>query len=339
MTGPDERRLDRRARLGSVPGPRFLVVLLLTIALTACSSEEPRRTEEKGTAAATQPDSGKKTTPLPKALARAMEGRPRVATSAKELVGQIVAAERAIANASTPPDVLAAAGHLQQVAYRTLSTRPGWDAAVRKALPAGLVRVVADNVASRREFRSMHPTTRRGLHADLPDWRIVAADPPKQLLAHYRAAEDRFGVDWAYLAAINFVETSMGRIRGTSVAGAQGPMQFIPTTWDIYGRGDINSTRDSIFAAGRFLKAHGFKRSRAAALFRYNNSTAYVRGVSLVARLMQRRPRAFYGYYHWKVYYLTRVGSVLLPEGYASKRGIPVRSYLAEHPESRPDDR
>ena len=174
---------------------------------------------------------------------------------------------------------------------------------------------------------------------DLPDWRIVAAAPAGRLLEHYRAAEARFGVDWAYLAAINFIETSMGRIRGTSVAGAQGPMQFIPTTWDIYGRGDINSTRDSILAAGRFLRAQGFARSPAAALFRYNNSTAYVRGVSLVAKLMQRRPRAFYGYYHWKVYYLTRFGSVLLPEGYVAKRRIPVRSYLADHPESRPDDR
>ena len=317
-----------------MPCPRSLIALLLCLALTACSSEEPepskRPAQSKG-----QPDAA-----VPTPLAKVLSGRPRVARSPERLVAQVVAAERAISDASTPPDELAAAGHLQQVAYRTLSTRPSWDTAVRKALPADLVRVVADNVASRREFRSMHPTTRSGLHPDLPPWRIVPAAPAARLLAHYRAAEARFGVVWAYLAAINFVETGMGRIRGTSVAGAQGPMQFLPSTWAIHGRGDINSPRDSIMAAGRFLRAHGFTRpgGRAGALYRYNNSQSYVRGVSLVAKLMQRRPRAFHGYYHWQVYYLTRFGSVLLPEGYVATRRIPVRKWLALHPESRPDE-
>jgi membrane-bound lytic murein transglycosylase B len=317
-----------------VPRPRFLIALPLLLALTACGFGDSDKGGEEGSIAADGQYAD-----LPKPLAQAVADRPRVATSPEEVAKQIVAAERAISDASTPPDVLAAAGHLQQIAYRTLTTRPQWDRAVRKELPAKLRKVVADNVASRREFRSMHPTRRRQLHKDLPDWRIVAAAPAKKLLAHYRAAEARFGVDWEYLAAINFIETSFGRIRGTSVAGAQGPMQFIPTTWDIYGRGDINSVRDSIFAAGRFLKAQGFAKSRAGALFRYNNSSAYVRGVTLVAKLMQRRPRAFYGYYNWKVYYLTRLGHVLLPEGYVSKRRIPVRAYLAEHPKSRPTDR
>jgi len=68
---------------------------------------------------------------------------------------------------------------------------------------------------------------------------IVAPPPADELLGHYRAAGDEFGVDWTYLAAIHLVETRMGRIRGTSTAGAHGPMQFMPATWDAYGEGDV----------------------------------------------------------------------------------------------------
>jgi membrane-bound lytic murein transglycosylase B len=50
-------------------------------------------------------------------------------------------------------------------------------------------------------------------------------------LAAYQAAEAKLAVSWEYLAAIHLVETGLGRIRGTSSAGAQGPMQFLPSTW------------------------------------------------------------------------------------------------------------
>jgi hypothetical protein len=192
---------------------------------------------------------------------------------------------------------------------------------------------VRDNVAARRAFRSMHPQATSDLSDELPAWRIVRPAPAQTLRAAYDEAEDRFGVDWNYLAAINLVETGLGRIRGTSVAGAQGPMQFIPSTWAIYGQGDIHSVRDSILAAGRFLEDQGFTEpgGRPGALYSYNNSTAYVRGVTLLAELMERRPRAFAGYYHWQIYYLTSKGSVLLPEGYRATEPIPVERWLARH--------
>ena len=55
--------------------------------------------------------------------------------------------------------------------------------------------------------------------------------PAAELLADYNAAAQATGVGWQYLAAVHLVETRMGRIRGTSAAGAEGPMQFLPSTF------------------------------------------------------------------------------------------------------------
>ena len=160
---------------------------------------------------------------------------------------------------ATRPAVVSAAGHTQQLAYRAVADRPGWDRRVADLLPGALRRDTRANVAARREFRSMHPTRDADLATELPAWRIVEPRPAAELRRYYREAERRFGVDWEYLAAINLVETGFGRIDGTSVAGAQGPMQFIPTTWDIYGAGgDIEDPHDAILAAGRLLRANGF---------------------------------------------------------------------------------
>ena len=318
------------------------VIALLCASVGACSPEAATKQSREASpgppaASASRSANSSPSEPqgrgLPRELAKALDGSPVEARSAAQVVDQIVAAERAIADPRTRPAVLAAAGHLQQVAYRELGTRPGWDDRVRAALPRDLVRVMRDNIASRRAFRSMHPQATSDLSDELPAWRIVRPAPARTLRAAYDEAEDRFGVDWNYLAAINLVETGLGRIRGTSVAGAQGPMQFIPSTWAIYGRGDINSVQDSILAAGRFLQDQGFTEpgGRAEALYRYNNSTAYVRGVTLLAEVMKRRPRAFHGYYHWQIYYLTTKGSILLPEGYRATQPIPVERWLARH--------
>src|SRR5262249_1399456 len=153
-----------------------------------------------------------------------------------------------------------------------------------------------------------------------PHWHIVAPPPPRQLLGYFKRAAARFRLGWQYLAAIELVETRMGRIRGLSSAGAKGPMEFMPAPWAETGRGHINSEPDSILAAARLLAANGGRRDIRAALFHYNPSHSYVVGVASYAREMRSNPRAFYGYYYWQVLYQTTRGTFLLPAGYPHAR-------------------
>ena len=207
---------------------------------------------------------------------------------------------------------LAAAAKAQQAAYRAIAAHPEWDAEVRRLLPTSLHGALDANVTAARELRSLTKP-----RSSLPEWRIVAPAPADELLGYYRAAEREFGVPWTYLAAIHLVETRMGRIRGVSSAGAQGPMQFMPATWEAYGGGgNVESNRDAIFAAARYLKANGAPADMETALWNYNHSDRYVRAVSLYAREMQRDERAYRAYWHWDVYYRLTTGDLLLPVGW-----------------------
>lgn len=202
-------------------------------------------------------------------------------------------------------------GHLQQVVYRTLVERPEWHERFLAAVPADLRAVAAANVQAGSQLRSLVSPGE-----GLPPWRIVEAAPMDELLAYYREAEEDFGVPWSYLAAIHLVETFSGRIRGTSVAGAQGPMQFIPATWQRFGEGDVNDNRDAIRAAARYLVASGAPGDMENALYSYNPSDFYVAAVTGYAEIMRAEPNAYRGYYHWQVYFLTVSGDEHLPVGF-----------------------
>ena len=202
--------------------------------------------------------------------------------------------------------------HLQQRAYRAIAARPEWRDTFLAAVPSEVRAIATANLDATADLRA---TVVPG--PDLPTaWHIVDPAPMDDLTRYYRAAETEFGVPWRYLAAIHLVETRMGRIRGTSVAGAQGPMQFMPGTWAAYGEGDVNSDRDAIRAAARYMRANGAPANMPNALFRYNNSQRYVRAVTAYAEVMRAEPDAYRGYYGWQVYYLTTRGDILLPVGY-----------------------
>jgi soluble lytic murein transglycosylase-like protein len=147
----------------------------------------------------------------------------------------------------------------------------------------------------------------------LPDFRIRSPEPADTLRGYFEEGERRFGVHWELLAAVMLIETRMGRIVSNSSAGAQGPMQFIPSTWTAYGLGgDVRDEHDAVLGAANYLSANGAPADDRNALFHYNPVPAYVTAVTRYAKAMDRDPDLFYAYYNWQVFVRTTRGDVRL---------------------------
>jgi soluble lytic murein transglycosylase-like protein len=194
----------------------------------------------------------------------------------------------------------------EQRVFGTIADRPALARRVVAMLPADLAAAARANLAANRSLRSLSgppPATPPKLHTADPR-------PAGVLLGYYRAAERRFHVAWQVLAAVNFIESKFGRVTSNSSAGAQGPMQFIPSTWKAYGLGgNVHDPRDAIMGAANYLSASGAPGDYRGALYHYNPSDAYVQAVLQYAHQMMRNPLAYYAYYNWQVFVASRSGA------------------------------
>jgi membrane-bound lytic murein transglycosylase MltF len=218
-------------------------------------------------------------------------------------VPAVLAAQLVRADAALQAHVTARVALEQQWIVLRLSDRPALARKVIRLLPSQLARDVTDDVLAHRELARLTPA--RPLSA----FRVGPAAAAAKLRAYYGEAERRSGIPWQVLAAVNYVESDFGRVRQSSVAGAQGPMQFMPSTWAAYGRGDVHDPHQAVLGAARFLNAAGGTVDERAALHRYNPSWAYVDAIERYAGRIRRDPRAFL------VFYARRL-IVRTPQGY-----------------------
>lgn len=249
-----------------------------------------------------------------------------VPSSVEGLAARIGALEAEIRDPGTPLERLPELGHAQQRVLRHLAADPIATAAVLARLEEPAKQSVARLVEATSSMAHTVATPR----TDLPAWKIVEPLPAKELLGYLQASEAQHGVPWTVLAAINLNETRMGQLRGLSPVGAQGPMQFMPKTWDAYGSGDPNNDRDAIMAAGNYLAQMGWKKDPSRAIWHYNHSPAYVKGIELCAEAMAEEPRMFHAFRGWKVYYRTVAGSIWLRTGYEQSERVPIAQYCDE---------
>ena len=124
-----------------------------------------------------------------------------------------------------PPEVFAVAG------YATV------EKSVVPLLPASVQGPLSDSIAALHSLYILSGIDQYYLVNVHFRYAYSTAAPLASLRAYYLEAQNLYGVDASYLASINYIESNFGRNNGPSSAGAQGPMQFLPSTWANWGNG------------------------------------------------------------------------------------------------------
>ena len=92
----------------------------------------------------------------------------------------------------------------------------------------------------------------------------ITNGPASGFDAVYQEAGAKYGVPWQILYGLHITETGGRDGAISSGHGPQGPMQFMPGTWNAYGVdgngdgvADINNAVDAIHGAANYLAKHG----------------------------------------------------------------------------------
>jgi membrane-bound lytic murein transglycosylase B len=282
---------------------RTLVALAASLLLAGCTLSDSGP-EPEGSASRTSPTADAAPPPN-EPLPRAPGSLAARLTQTERALQQAIDRWRAEGDtaAGTPPRPVVLLALHQQRIHLLLTARERLARRVLARLPARVAASARTTIVARRGLGRITPPARRRR------FRTGPAEPAGVLLRHYREAQRRFGVAWPVLAAVNFVESAFGRLRNESSAGAQGPMQFIPSTWKAYGMGgDVHDPRDAILGAANYLHANGAPGDYRLALYHYNPASAYVNAILGFARQIRRDPRAYFGYYSWQVFVRTPSG-------------------------------
>jgi membrane-bound lytic murein transglycosylase B len=267
--------------------PLTFVCVAATIAIASCGG------------ATTRPPAATPTPPATTATATA------TATPAPDPATELTATHDALETAidawrnrtsGPPPAAVTAPAKRQQQLYRRLANHPHLAAVTIARLHGPLKAQARAIVRAQRALKVLNAPFAKA-HLKLE---TGPPEPAGRLLGYYREAHARSGVSVPLLAAVNLVESSFGRLRNDSVAGAQGPMQFIRATWRTYGHGgDVHDPRDAILGAARLLRAGGAPEDERGALYRYNPSPLYVTAVAGYAAVMRADPHAYFALYAW----------------------------------------
>lgn len=144
--------------------------------------------------------------------------------------------------------------------FRVIQT--GWELALRDVEPTN-VELDEKLAIVYEELTAPTPTPTSEPHdTQLAETRAIGAAGTFEEV--YKQAGLSFGIPWEILYGLHMVETGLRDGPISNGTGPQGPLQFMPGTWAVYGidgngdgNADINNAVDAIHGAANYLATHG----------------------------------------------------------------------------------